>query len=428
MPDRHSGTGAPDLIFVPRSFLFLQGPQSYFFEHAGRALRARGHRVHRVNLNLGDQLFWRLPATEYRGRFEQWPGFIAGLLEERRVTDLVLLGDRRPYHIAAAGAARERGIAVVVADLGYVRPDWLTLEADGMTTCSRFPRDPAAIRALAENFPEPDLTRRFHTPFWRLAVADVSYHGAAVLGRPLYPHYRRHGLHHPFAEYAAWVWNAPRRLATRRATEAAKARLAAAPGDYFLYPLQLASDFQLRAHSPFADARDALRTVLRSFAKSPGKTRLIIVGHPLDEGLIDWRRLVRDAGDDRLIFLAGGVPDALLAGAAGMVTVNSTLGLAALGRGVPVKTLGSAIYEVPGLTHRGDLDRFWRAPRPPDPALADAFLRALVGATQVKGGWHTRDAREAALPVFVERLEKGLYPLPPNSVVTPVEAAALRLT
>src|SRR5665213_66388 len=216
MPDRHSGTGAPDLIFVPRSFLFLQGPQSYFFEHAGRALRARGHRVHRVNLNLGDQLFWRLPATEYRGRFEQWPGFIAGLLEERRVTDLVLLGDRRPYHIAAAGAARERGIAVVVADLGYVRPDWLTLEADGMTTCSRFPRDPAAIRALAENFPEPDLTRRFHTPFWRLAVADVSYHGAAVLGRPLYPHYRRHGLHHPFAEYAAWVWNAPRRLATRR--------------------------------------------------------------------------------------------------------------------------------------------------------------------------------------------------------------------
>src|ERR1700729_3979962 len=86
----------------PRSFLFLQGPQSSFFEQVGRALRARGHRVHRVNLNLGDRLFWRLPATDYRGRFEQWPKFIAALLEERRVTDLVLLGDRRPYHIAAA--------------------------------------------------------------------------------------------------------------------------------------------------------------------------------------------------------------------------------------------------------------------------------------------------------------------------------------
>jgi capsular polysaccharide export protein len=54
------GSGAlPDGL---RSFLFLQGPQSYFFERVGRALIARGHRVHRVNLNLGDRLFWRLSA------------------------------------------------------------------------------------------------------------------------------------------------------------------------------------------------------------------------------------------------------------------------------------------------------------------------------------------------------------------------------
>jgi hypothetical protein len=89
MPDRHSGTSARDLIFVPRSFLFLQGPQSSFFERLGRALVARGHRVHRVNLNLGDRLFWRLPAIDFRGRFEAWPGFIAKLLEEQAVTDLI---------------------------------------------------------------------------------------------------------------------------------------------------------------------------------------------------------------------------------------------------------------------------------------------------------------------------------------------------
>lgn len=395
------------------SFLFLQGPQSSFFERLGRALIGRGHRVHRINLNLGDRLFWRLPATDFRGRFSEWGEFVAGVMEAHAVTDLLLLGDRRPYHAVAAEAARARGSAVLVADLGYVRPGWLTLEADGMTSRSRFPREPAAIRALAENFPEPDLSRRFHTPFWRLAAADIAYYAATVSGRPLFPHYRRHGLYHPFAEYAAWVWNAPRRLARLRTTEAAKARLAAVPGSYFLYPLQLATDFQLRANSPFADARDALRTVTRSFIENGGKRRLAIVGHPLDEGLIDWRRLVRDAADDRLCFLGGGTPDALLAGAAGVVTVNSTLGLAALRLGLPVKALGAAIYDVPGMTHPGDLAGFWRDPRPPDPALTAAFLRALIGATQVQGGWHTRAAREAALPVFVERLENGLYPLPP---------------
>src|SRR6266480_3869147 len=86
----------------PRSFLFLQGPISNFFDRLGRALVARGHRVHRINLHFGDQLFWRLPATHYRGRFEDWREFVADVIERHEVTDLVLHGDRRPYHIVAA--------------------------------------------------------------------------------------------------------------------------------------------------------------------------------------------------------------------------------------------------------------------------------------------------------------------------------------
>jgi capsular polysaccharide export protein len=399
-------------------FLFLQGPQSYFFERVGRALIARGHAVHRVNLNLGDRLFWRLPATSFRGRFEGWPGFVDELFEQTRITDLILLGDRRPYHIVAADAARARGIAVHVTDLGYVRPDWLTLEPDGMTTGSRFPRDPAAIRALAGQFPEPDLTPRFTTPFRTLALHDLAYTVAMTLGRPLYRHYRRHSLYHPLAEYAGWVRNAPRRLAARRATAAAKARLADEPGRYFLYPLQLATDFQLRAHSPFTDAREALAAVLCSFADSGSQRRLVVVGHPLDEGLVNWRRIVGDTNDERIIFLDGGIPDPLLADAAGVVTVNSTIGLTALRLGIPVKTLGSAIYDVAGLTHPGDLAEFWHDPFPPDQELMAAFLRALIGASQVKGGYHTRAAQEYALPVFVERLEQGLYPLAPRSMLS----------
>src|SRR5438874_13650785 len=147
-----------------RSFLFLQGPISTFFDRLGRALIARGHRVHRINLHLGDRLFWRLPAANFRGRLDDWRQFIAAELDRHQITDLVLHGDRRPYHIIAAEEARARGIAVIATDLGYVRPDWITLEHDGMTTYSRFPRDPEAIRALALKFPEPELGPRFHTP------------------------------------------------------------------------------------------------------------------------------------------------------------------------------------------------------------------------------------------------------------------------
>src|SRR6266705_4054457 len=158
-PRETSRLGAAPSRTTPksRSVLFLQGPISSFFDRLGRALVARGHRVHRVNFHLGDQLFWRLPATHFRGRFADWRGFVAAELDQHQVTDLVLHGDRRPYHIVAAEEARARGIAVIVTDLGYVRPDWITLEHDGMTTYSRFPRDPDEICALAAEFAEPEL-------------------------------------------------------------------------------------------------------------------------------------------------------------------------------------------------------------------------------------------------------------------------------
>src|SRR5438105_14866683 len=44
-----------------RSFLFLQGLATRFFERLGRALADRGYAVHRVNFNGGDRAFWRLP-------------------------------------------------------------------------------------------------------------------------------------------------------------------------------------------------------------------------------------------------------------------------------------------------------------------------------------------------------------------------------
>jgi capsular polysaccharide export protein len=85
---------------------------------------------------------------------------------------------------------------------------------------------------------------------------------------------------------------------------------------------------------------------------------------------------------------------------------------------VPVKTLGSAIYDVAGLTHPGDLAGFWHDPLLPDIGLVAAFLRALIGATQVKGGYHTRPAQGNAVAVFAERLDKGAYPLPPRSMLS----------
>ncbi|HEX3884039.1 MAG TPA: hypothetical protein VHW66_15375 [Stellaceae bacterium] len=404
-----------------RSFLFLQGPLSPFFCELGEALAARGHRVRRVDLHLGEQLFWRrLKASHFRGRFDEWRDYIGAELDTNGVTDMILVGDRRPYHIVAAEEARARGIAVICTDFGYLRPGWITFEYDGMTNYSRFPRDPDAIRELAAHLPEPDFHPRFNAPFRLVAALDVLFTVPQVLGRPFYPHYRWHGIYHPFAEYAGWLAALVRRRAIQRSTVATKVSLQQEPGSYFLFPLQLATDFQIRANSPFADARDAVREVVASFTASGSPKKLVAVVHPLDNGLINWRRLVQGLVDgtrvaDRVIVLEDGIPNDLLCNAAGIITVNSTTGITALYHDVPVKVLGSAVYDVPGLTHQGRLDDFWHAPQAPDPDLNAAFLRALAGTTQIPGGFHAREAKAHAVAGMVQRLEEGLYPLPPLS-------------
>ncbi|HKS88859.1 MAG TPA: capsular biosynthesis protein, partial [Stellaceae bacterium] len=402
----------------PRSFLFLQGPISNFFDRLGRALIARGHRVHRINLHLGDRLFWHLPADNYRGSFADWRRHVGDALDRHRVTHLVVHGDRRPYHIVAAEEARARGIAVIATDLGYVRPDWITLEYDGMTTYSRFPREPAAIRELAARCPEPELGLRFHTPFWLIAALDIAYNLGLVFGRPLYPRYRYHSIYHPFVEYAGWLRSRPKKLLTSRRTAAAKERLQAESGAYFLVPLQISTDFQIRAHSRFRDVREAAAEIVASFAASGSRRKLVFVAHPLDNGLVGWDRMIarlarRHGVAGRVFALPGGTPTELLRNAAGVVTINSTVGLTALYLGVPVKVLGNAVFNMAGLTCQEPLDRFWHAQPRPDAELAAAFLRALVGATQVKGGYYERASQDCAIAGFIERLEHGLYPLPP---------------
>src|SRR5208283_2893624 len=88
-----------------------------------------------------------------------------------------------------------------------------------------------------------------------------------------------------------WISALVRRAATRGRTERERARLEGGRGAYFLFPLQLATDFQLRAHAPYPDQREAIRDVLASFAASGTAHSLVIVVHPLDNGLIAWRRV-----------------------------------------------------------------------------------------------------------------------------------------
>ena len=405
-------------------FVFLQGMPSRFFRDIAKDLCARGCKVTGINLCVGDWIFWRGPnRVNYRGKISDWSQFFGQFLARNRVTDVVLLGEQRSYHKLAIAVAKAQGVRVTVTDFGYLRPDWITLEPDGMSGASRFPRDPTQILRLGASVPKADLAARYADSFWKMAVGDLLYSFSNVFLFYLFPHYRRGDKRaNPFVYFPAMGWRLLTAERGQRRAQERFASLASRKTRYFVFPLQLEHDFQIVAYSPFDSQRDAIRLVVESFAKhADAGTRLVLKVHPWDPGLDKWERYAVQCAErlgikERIVFLDGGNLDKIIPGSSGMITVNSTSGLRALQLGCPVKVLGEAIYDVAGLTHQGKLDNFWKEARRPDPALVDAFNNAIAAAIQIRGVFFCEPGLSAAARTAAERLFHRTVGVPPANV------------
>ncbi|MBD3679850.1 MAG: capsular biosynthesis protein [Rhodobacteraceae bacterium] len=396
-----------------RVFLFLQGHPSRFWPRLAQGLQAQGYRVVKVHFCLADALFWDAGgAISFRGRFSAWRGWLERLILTEGVTDVLYYADRQPYHVVGREGAEGVGCRTWAVEHGYLRPDWLTLEPGGMGPWSSFPRDRNAIEALAGHAPKPDTVQRYSHSFAAEATQEVSFHLSAEAGRLLYPFYRSDRAVWPPFDYLSWL---PELVLARRREARAIALQREMRRDhrrYILVALQMATDYQIRAASPYRDLRDFLEEVISSFARfSPPGLELVVKLHPLDNGLGRWfARVARMALsaeiESRVHTVRGGNLEAWIAGSAGLVTVNSTTGIHALRAGVPVCALGLAIYDLPGLTHQAGLDRFWQRPEPVDRAFFSSFERAL-GTIQVKGSFYDPEGREAAVAEMVRRLQEA---------------------
>ena len=164
---------------------------------------------------------------------------------------------------------------------------------------------------------------------------------------------------------------------------------------------------------------------------------LLIRNHPLDNGLINYRRYIRRFShacglEGRVHFVESGRAALMMDRSEGMVVLNSTIGISGLQRGIPVYCVGTSIYAVRGLAssqEEQDLDEFLEQPAeavPRNPAafresfeMPDPHQRQFLyggrGAPGDPGGHGTHCLRcPCVIPVL-------FYPW--GSVVSPSESA-----
>jgi capsular polysaccharide export protein len=373
-------------------------------------MAARGVTVHRINISGGDLRDWREGAVNFRGRFSEWPAFVDRYIREHGVTDLMLFGDCRPYHVSAHGIAQLRKVRTHVLEEGYLRPDWMTLEPEGVNARSSLSRNKGWFLKEAKRLPPQPELPPITASFRRRARDSYWHYHSVVTGILEFPHYRSHRSS-LVVEGLGWLWKLARQ--TRRELQTADLLSRLESKNFFVFPLQLSTDSQIRVHSLFPDMQSAVSYTMESFAAhAPADIHLLLKSHPLDPGFFSWPRFIgrtaRRLGiHGRIHFVSGGHLETMLESARGLVCVNSTSATLALARDIPVCTLGEAIYDIEGLTHQDHLDSFWSEPTPPEPGVYEAFRRVLVDRCLIRGGLASESAVEILVQSTLERLGIG---------------------
>jgi capsular polysaccharide export protein len=402
-----------------RHFLLLQGPCGGFFGALTRELQARGAKVTRIAFCGGDVLDAIGQKTIiYRRSFAEWPVWIRDKVSDLGVTDIVLYGDCRPYHQLAVKVLAPRGIRVHAFEEGYIRPHWITYERGGANGHSPLiGMDFDKVRRNAQAVAPFDGEVNVVSPLRGYVAAIMRHHFTTMLSTIVFPGYRSHREYSIAAEIVSWAKRVaifPFRIArARRLFD----YLQGLPGQYHLVLLQLDSDSQVKAHSDFNSLVEFIEVCIREYAASAhAEQPLVIKNHPLDPGMINIRRVVRELAErhgvaDRVFFADTGKLARFLSKACTVVSINSTGCHQSLARGIPTLVLGRAIYSHPGIVADMKLGDFFRARPTVDREKYADFFNFLKRTSQVNGGFYTKQGRGLCLERLGELMmrEAGPY-------------------
>jgi capsular polysaccharide export protein len=377
-----------------RRVLMLQGPIGPFFSNLSKDLVKAGATVLKINFNGGDWLYYPSKSVNYRGSLDEWQPYLERFIKKNQIDLILLFGDCRPIHVVARSVAEKLGVELGVFEEGYVRPNYITFERSGVNAHSGLPKDPNHY--LNSEVFDVQPASPIGKPFLYAMVWAMLYNIASTMLRPYFSGYCHHRSL-SVSESICWLRSFWRKWISLIKERGILEQLAGEWSKrYYLVPLQVGGDAQIHSHSEFNHIREFIEKVMCSFAHhAPKDTLLVIKQHPMERGYSMHTPLIDQLGiklriSDRVRYIHDQHLPTLLGHARGVVVINSTVGLSALDHNTPVKTLGYSIYDMPGLTHQGELDDFWQNPTIPVRQLHEAFRREVIRKTQINGNFYRR--------------------------------------
>lgn len=383
-------------LLLSERVLLLQGPMGNFFTHFSMWLKKNGIECYKVNFNGGDEFFSRHfeNSFDYIGSYADFSPWIEHFLLTQEIDAIVCFGDCRKYHQIAKKVAYKNKIKFFAFEEGYIRPNYITFEQDGVNFFSNFlthlkskkkPKIKLKQKVIA------DVQSNYKLMVW----SAVLYYFFMTIYAYKYKYYTHHRQMSVWQEIFYWILSGLRSIKNKYTeVKSFESFIEVHKKEYFVFALQVHNDFQIRTHSQLKCMKKYIQVVIEDFAKhSDAKHHLVLKHHPMDRGYRNYASLIRKFSkqygvEGRVHYFCDIHLPTLLKHSLGFVAVNSTTGLQALYHHIPVKVLGSAIYNLPKLTNQRPLCKFWKNPGKVDQVYFNSIREKLIDYSQLNGSFY----------------------------------------
>ena len=395
------------------NILFLQGPLGPFFKKFARYASAQGHQTYKINFNGGDKYYaWADHQFDYLDKRELWHTYLSEFIKKHHIARVIVYGDCRFYHKVARQVTTELGIDFWVLEEGYLRAGFVTLEKEGCNANSLLFNDVENFKSVKAQEIKSSLI--VGATFARRTWFATCYYICMHLSKKTFANYEHHRPWTTMQEAGFW-WKGFAQKWLSKLTEPRRYKNFIKQYDkqFFLLPVQVEVDFQLRKHSRIHSVEQVISEVLHSFAlHAHPQQALLIKHHPQSRGFVHYGKLIAQLVDElslnERVFYGHefNLPD-VYHHAKGVVTVNSTVGISALLHNLPTVVLGKAIYDIEGITYPRTLDKFWQDEFEVDSALFAKFRTYLCQQTQLSGDFYKQSQQliEIAYPKISRKLK-----------------------
>ena len=357
-------------VLIVGNCLFLVGPIGTFFARLSNYLEENNVRTYKVSFPLYEYGFPKSRLIKFHQDIYLFKNFLKKILIDKQIKHIFMYGNvliphRQALTLVEELKKKDISINTHIFELGYLRPNFVTLESKGINFSSSFikSREFYLEQDSYKSLPIPKKHARFRIrKIWKMiAFLNHSFKNYKIVNKP-----------HKLEPKPIYIWYQIKGFFLKfyfKFSEYKLKRKCLFEKKFFLVILQVSTDSQVTEGSDIKNNEKFIYKVIKDFAKVNADYNLVFKHHPRDRGYINYSNQIvkfsKEFGVYKKVFY---IHDYFLSkifqnsNCKGTVLINSTVGYQSLYHSVPLKSLGITPYNIMGLSDQRDLISFFEDP------------------------------------------------------------------